>query len=249
MWVQLLHFPHSWQLLALSLRLPSFAKLMMADVACNFLPWWQAEWLHFSLWTKQFSVIKQPACFDSLARTSTEKKRLVQVAVMSHAVPTSKRLKKRLHYGSICQWGPRSAFDKHKLASHLAAPFPSLHMYLFQQLLFSCCLLLSDAVHWCASITGTFLTWWQYGERRMNRGGFVCGGDEISMLGTERQRRKQTKRDSRAKSNNANNNVKDSLFSLENTLQQFWALSVKELSTLSWLLGKTWMTGEYPSIT
>lgn len=45
----------------------------------------------------------------------------------------------------------------------------------------------------------------------MNRGG-GWERDEISALDTERQRRKQTKRDSRAKSNNANNNVKDSLF-------------------------------------
>lgn len=99
---------------------------------------------------------------------------------------------------------PRSASDKHKLVSHLALPFPSLHMYLFQPPLFSCCLLLSDIVHWCASITGTFLTWWRYWqaddeqrEREMTRACSILADRHINTI----------KATWGPGSNNANNNA------------------------------------------
>lgn len=106
------------------------------------------------LWTKQFSIMKKIVHLANLV--PLQRVRWLK-GVMPYVDPC-KWLKKRLHYRSIRQCNPSSAFDKYKLPSHLADPFPSLHMYLFQQLLFSCCLLLSEAVHWCASITGTFLT-------------------------------------------------------------------------------------------
>lgn len=105
------------------------------------------------LWTKQFSIMKK---IGHLANLVALQKDCWLEGVMPYVDPF--KWLKWLHYRSICQCNPCSAFDKHKLASHLVDPFPSLHMYLFQQLLFSCCLLLSETVHWCASITGTFQT-------------------------------------------------------------------------------------------
>lgn len=118
--------------------------------------WWQKWHVIFSmktaevtsslLWTKQFSIMKKIGYLTNLVPLQ---KRLCWWEGATPCVDPSKWLKKWRHYRSIRHCNPCSAFDKHKLASHLAAPFPSLHMYLFQQLpLF----MLSAPVRGCALV-------------------------------------------------------------------------------------------------
>lgn len=78
------------------------------------------------LWTKQFSMMKKIGHLANLV--PLQKQLLWWEGVMPYVDP-SKWLK-WLHYRSIRQCNPSSAFDKHKLASHLEAPF-SLITYVF----------------------------------------------------------------------------------------------------------------------
>lgn len=106
------------------------------------------------LWTKQFSIMKKTGYLANLVPLQRDLRRWVRRLVWT---PLND-----LRSGSIIDLyvnaTPAQPLTNTNWQAIWRPPFPSLHMYLFQQLLFSCCLLLSEAVHWCASITGTFLT-------------------------------------------------------------------------------------------